>query len=143
MSITGRVSMHEWALAEAVVYTILSAAREKGAKKITEAEIKIGDVQQIEVDILATAIRELSKNTKMEKAKIKLEREETHFRCRACSFGWNFRDSISTLAENGSEAIHFLPELAHTFIRCPRCGSPDFEVVGRRGVWVEYIKISK
>jgi len=135
--------MHEWALAEAVIFTILNVAREKGAKKITEAEIKIGDLQQIDVDILTMAIRELAKNTQLEKAKIKLEREKTHFRCRTCGFGWDFRDTMGVLAENDSEAIHFVPELAHAFVRCSRCGSPDFEVIGGRGVWVEYIKISK
>ncbi len=43
------------------------------------------------------------------------------------------------LGENEQEAIHFVPEAAHAFIRCPACGSPDFEISKGRGVWVERI----
>jgi hydrogenase nickel incorporation protein HypA/HybF len=39
-----------------------------------------------------------------------------------------------------SEAIHFVPEMAHVYIKCPSCGSPDFEVVEGRGVWLQSIK---
>ena len=45
--------------------------------------------------------------------------------------------------EDVREAIHFVPEIAHTYIKCPKCGSPDFEVVQGRGVWLESIKGAK
>lgn len=137
------IFVHEWSLAEAVISTILNVAKEKGAKKIAKAEIKIGTLQQIEVDVLTFAFRELVKHTPLEKTEIKLKSEEAHFKCRACGFEWNFNDAIGKLGREESEAIHFVPDLVHAFIRCPRCGSPDFEVVGGRGIWVEYIKISK
>jgi len=44
------------------------------------------------------------------------------------------------LNEDASEAIHFIPEIAHTYIKCPKCRSPDFEVLQGRGVWLESIK---
>lgn len=135
--------MHEWALAEAVISTILTVAKEEGAKEITEAEIKIGSLQQIEVDVLTFAFQELVKHTPLEKTEIKLKSEEAHFKCRACGFEWNFNDAMSALGGDEFEAIHFVPDLVHAFIRCPRCGSPDFEVMGGRGIWVEYIKISR
>jgi hydrogenase nickel incorporation protein HypA/HybF len=40
------------------------------------------------------------------------------------------------LSSEVAEAIHFIPEIAHTYMRCPRCHSPDFEVIAGRGVWV-------
>ena len=40
---------------------------------------------------------------------------------------------------NEREAIHFVPESAHAFLRCPACKSPDFEISKGRGVWVERI----
>jgi hydrogenase nickel incorporation protein HypA/HybF len=135
--------MHEWALAEAVISTILTLAKEKGAKEIAETKIKIGNLQQIEADILTTAFRELVKNTQLEKTEIKLEVEEAYLKCKVCGIEWNFKDAMSTLKGEESEAIHFVPELAHAFIRCPRCGSPDFEVTRGRGIWIEYIKVSK
>ena len=137
------IFVHEWALAEAVISTILNVAKEKSAKKITKAEIKIGTLQQIEVDVLTFAFRELVKNTPLEKTEIKLKPEEVYFKCRVCGVRWNFSNATNALGREKSEAIHFVPDLVHAFIRCPRCGSPDFEVVGGRGIWVEYIKISK
>lgn len=137
------IFVHEWALAEAVISTILNVAKEKGAKKIIKAEIKIGALQQIEVDVLTFAFRELVKNTPLEKTEIKLKPEEVYFKCRVCGVRWNFSNATNALGREKSEAIHFVPDLVHAFIRCPRCGSPDFEVVGGRGIWVEYIKISK
>jgi hydrogenase nickel incorporation protein HypA/HybF len=44
------------------------------------------------------------------------------------------------VSEDTAEAIHFVPEVAHTYIKCPSCGSPDFEIVEGRGVWLENIK---
>ncbi len=38
------------------------------------------------------------------------------------------------------ESIHFIPEVAHTYIKCPKCGSPDFEIIKGRGIWLEKIK---
>lgn len=48
--------------------------------------------------------------------------------------GWAFSDC--DLDEATCEAIHFLPEVAHTFISCPNCGSPDFRVTAGRDVSV-------
>ncbi|MEM2890848.1 MAG: hydrogenase nickel incorporation protein HypA [Candidatus Hadarchaeum sp.] len=132
--------MHEWALAEAVVSTMLAVAKEKGAKMVSEAKIKLGRLQNIDTEIFNHALRELTKGTLLEKTEIKLEMDESRFRCRACGLEWNL--DPSEVGSDESEAIHFVPDLAHAFIRCPRCRSPDFEVTGGRGVWVDYIRVS-
>ncbi|MDR0318462.1 MAG: hydrogenase maturation nickel metallochaperone HypA, partial [Nitrososphaerota archaeon] len=55
--------------------------------------------------------------------------------CRNC---WQFKkeklDAVTV------EAIHFVPEAAHTFIKCPKCGSPDFEITSGRGIWLDSIQ---
>ena len=51
-----------------------------------------------------------------------------------------FIDLLAELNEEAREAVHFVPEIAHTFMKCPRCGSPDFEIVTGRGIWIESIK---
>ena len=53
---------------------------------------------------------------------------------------WLFGEAIKGLSEEQSEAIHFIPEVAHVYIRCPECESPDFEFVKGRGVWIESIE---
>ncbi|MCR6622962.1 MAG: hydrogenase/urease maturation nickel metallochaperone HypA, partial [archaeon YNP-LCB-024-027] len=67
----------------------------------------------------------------------KIEIDEAEMMCRKCGYKWKFRSE--GLSEDVKEAIHFIPEVAHTFMRCPKCGSPDFEVISGRGVWIESI----
>jgi len=47
------------------------------------------------------------------------------------------------LNEDESEAIHFIPEVAFVHARCPKCGSPDFEIMTGRGVSITSIKGEK
>ena len=42
--------------------------------------------------------------------------------------------------DDESEAIHFVPEVAHVYISCTKCDSPDFQVLEGRGVILESIK---
>jgi hydrogenase nickel incorporation protein HypA/HybF len=44
------------------------------------------------------------------------------------------------MEKENAEAIHFVPEIAYVYIRCPNCKSPDFEIMQGRGVWLERIR---
>jgi hydrogenase nickel incorporation protein HypA/HybF len=132
--------MHEWALAEAIITAVSQTAEKEGVKEVTEVKIKVGELQQIEIDILEFALSQL-KTAKLEKARFKIEIEKAKLKCRVCEHQWFF--SREKLDENAVEAIHFVPEIAHTYIKCPKCGSPDFEIVEGRGVWLETIKGAK
>ena len=48
--------------------------------------------------------------------------------------------SIPWVMLPGNEAIHFIPELAHAFLECPSCQSPDFELLQGRGVSIGAIE---
>ncbi len=129
--------MHEWALAEGVVSTALRVADQEGLEEVTEITVRIGELQQIEHDIFMFALEQLRKG-KAENAKFVLESTPGKFRCRVCGEEWEF--SPSNLQEDVSEAIHFIPEMAHVYIKCPSCESPDFEVTEGRGVTIASIK---
>jgi hydrogenase nickel incorporation protein HypA/HybF len=129
--------MHEWALAEAVIAATLEVAEREGMKQVTEVKIKIGELQQIERDIFDFALAQL-KLARFENAKFYVETERAKLKCRACGHGWLF--SKNKLDKDSAEAIHFVPEVAHAYIKCPKCGSPDFEIIEGRGVWLESIK---
>lgn len=129
--------MHEWALAEGVVSTAVKIAREEGLSEITEIVVKIGELQQVEHDVLNFALEQLRKPM-MKDARFVLETISARLRCRVCGEEWRF--SPEELSEEVSEAIHFVPEVAHVYIKCPGCGSPDFEVVEGRGVILASIK---
>jgi hydrogenase nickel incorporation protein HypA/HybF len=129
--------MHEWALAEGVISAALKVAGEEGLKEITEIIVDIGELQQVEHDVLVFALNTL-KTPKMKDTRFVLRSIPAKMRCRACREVWSF--SPEGLEEEVSEAIHFVPEVAHVYIKCPRCRSPDFEVVEGRGVWLAQVK---
>jgi len=129
--------MHEWALAEAVIAAASEIAEKEGLREVTEVKIKVGELQQIELDILEFALSQL-KPAKFKNAKFSIETAKAELKCRVCGYEWIFKKE--KLDENTAEAIHFVPEIAHTYIKCPKCGSPDFEILSGRGVWLETIK---
>jgi len=129
--------MHEWALAEAVISTASQIAEKEGVKEVTEVKIKVGELQQIELDILEFALSQL-KTAKFKNVKFDIDIVKAELTCRVCGHQWIF--SKENMDENTAEAIHFVPEIAHTYIKCPKCGSPDFEILQGRGIWLESIK---
>jgi len=128
--------VHEWALAEAVVSTVSKIAEEKELRKVDEVKVKIGELQQIDLEAFRFALHQISRQYSIE-ADFEIESEEAEFRCRACGYTWPF--SKEELDPDVREAVHVIPEVAHAFIKCPRCGSPDFEIVKGRGVWIESV----
>ena len=145
--------MHEWALAEAVVSAILKESERAGLKKVTKVKIKVGELQQIDIDIFEEAVKALASHS-LSHFDLECEIERTVFKCRACGREWSWSQrqqgqqgqrgqgeggERKELGENEQEAIHFVPEAAYAFLRCPACGSPDFEISKGRGVWVERI----
>jgi hydrogenase nickel incorporation protein HypA/HybF len=132
--------MHEWALAEAILATATQIAQKEQLKEVTEVTIRIGELQDVEKEILRFALGEI-KSDLFKNTKFRILKAKTQLKCRACSTTWQFKKE--KLDRATAEAIHFVPEAAHTFIKCPKCGSPDFEIVSGRGVWLDNIKGAK
>ena len=129
--------MHEWALAEAVIKAASEIAEKENLVEVSEVNVKIGELQQVEREILKFALNQM-KPDKFKKAKFHVTRAKTTLKCRACGCTWVFKKQEFDAAT--AEAIHFIPEVAHTYVKCPRCGSPDFEIICGRGIWLENIK---
>jgi hydrogenase nickel incorporation protein HypA/HybF len=129
--------MHEWALAEAVITTAQQIAGKEKLKEVTEVNIKVGELQQVERDIFLFALSQL-KPASFKNAEFHISKAKTTLKCRVCGNTWLFKKS--KLDADTAEAIHFVPEVAHAYIKGPKCGSPDFEISEGRGVWLENIK---
>jgi hydrogenase nickel incorporation protein HypA/HybF len=129
--------MHEWALAEGVLSTAEKFANENSLVKVSEVVVIIGELQQVELEVLSFAFEQL-KTPLFRDAKFTLKSQPARFRCRNCGNEWDF-EAVG-MKENVSEAIHFVPEMAHVYLKCAKCGSPDFEVIKGRGVWLSTIK---
>ena len=128
--------MHEWAIAEAIVRSLYDILDRKKIAKLNSITLCIGELQQIETDILRFAIREILKNKKLA---IKILVEKTMARCLNCGFKWSI--DINRIGSEELESIHFLPEVVHAFIKCPVCGSRDFEFIKGRNIYIESVKV--
>ncbi|MEM4728061.1 MAG: hydrogenase nickel incorporation protein HypA [Candidatus Bathyarchaeia archaeon] len=129
--------MHEWALAEGVISTALRVAIEEGLEEITEIVVMVGELQQVDRDAFLFALEQL-RTQAMRRARFTIELIPARLRCRVCGEEWFFKREALDVDE--AEAVHFLPEMAHVFIKCPICGSPDFEISEGRGVWLASVR---
>jgi len=104
---------------------------------VTEVTIRVGELQQIDVSILRFALKQMSEDI-YKSVKFRILKSKSTLKCRVCESTWKYNSK--KLDGTTLEAIHFIPEVAHTYLKCPKCGSPDFEIVAGRGVWLEDIK---
>ena len=134
--------MHEWALAESVIKSAVGHAEAQKLRRLKETGVVFGELQDIDREIFSFALQELRAQVPGAAAcKFKISVEPAAFRCKACSHEFFLKGLKKTKDE--SEFIHFIPEMAHTFLKCPRCKSPDFEIIRGRGVNISYIKGEK
>lgn len=134
--------MHEWALAEAVVATVVKETENNNIKNISKVNIKIGELQQLDLDILGFALENMigAYGLSLDMSRIVMETDKAELKCKACGRIWSFDESLKGLQDSETEAIHFIPEIAHIYIRCPECKSPDFEIMKGRGIYIETIE---
>jgi len=134
--------MHEWALAESIIVTIIKESEKEKLSKVFKVTVKIGELQSIELDIFKFSLENMIEvyHPPVSLENICLEIERCILKCKVCGNNWNYRDAPKKPDDTETEAIHFVPEVAHTYMRCPQCGSPDFEILQGRGVWLESIE---
>ncbi len=133
--------MHEWALADGILKTVLEFAEKHNAKSVKKVTIVLGELQDVELEIVEFALNEMKKGTIAQNAEFSFKEEEAIFKCRNCGYTWKLKDVENKLNGEMREDIHFVPDVVHTFISCPKCGSRDFEVVKGRGVYISEIVV--
>lgn len=132
--------MHEWALAEAILASTQQIAEQEDLTSICEVTIRVGALQQVEPSILRFALKQMASGP-LKNAKYHILKSKSTLKCRVCKKTWQY--NAKKLDKETAEAIHFIPEVAHSYIKCPKCGSPDFEITLGRGVWIEGLKGEK
>jgi hydrogenase nickel incorporation protein HypA/HybF len=131
--------MHEWALAESIILTIVEEAK-NSARNSFEVEVVVGELQAIDLEVFEFALNELK--TVMEREhgisvkSLKIVKEQLKFKCNRCGFVWGLADI--RLSDDVKEAVHFVPEVIHSYVQCPKCYSHDFEIVSGRGVSMRF-----
>ncbi|HOW89029.1 MAG TPA: hydrogenase nickel incorporation protein HypA [Elusimicrobiales bacterium] len=135
--------MHEWALAESVIRTAADHAGRSGLRSVSEVSVLLGELQAVDREIFVFALRELAKTSPggMRSCKFRILKEPASFKCRVCAEKFTLKALKRTEAE--AENIHFIPEMARVFLKCPGCKSPDFDIVAGRGVSIKDIRGEK
>lgn len=133
--------MHEWALAEAVLATVERLREQNGGKSVLAVHLEIGELQSIDLEVFREGLARLCDDRPLSPEVFDFRVEPAEFRCRRCGRQWRLSDQAD-LGEEEQEAIHFLPEAAHVYLRCPECGSPDYGVERGRGVRIHSVELS-
>jgi len=81
-------------------------------------------------------INELLTASGLKNTRITLESAQVLLNCRVCGESWDPKG----VKDDEKESIHFIPEVAHAYLRCPKCKSPDFKIVQGRGVYVKKVE---
>ncbi|MDR0953704.1 MAG: hydrogenase nickel incorporation protein HypA [Elusimicrobiota bacterium] len=134
--------MHEWALSDSIASAAKEILEKENLKKVDEIVVVLGEVQDIAAKVFADIFNDVKKNYHgIEDAKLTVETEPAVFACLNC--GNVFGLDRKGLNHATNEAIHFLPEMAKLYIKCPKCGSVDFKITQGRGVFIKEIKGDK
>jgi len=138
----GVIEVHEWALAEGVVVTAQQLSQRQGFKRVTRIVVRVGELQRISPEFFRQALDAVmpEDDPAFRSVEFQLELERAGFSCRRCDRVFALEDVAGELDRDAREAIHFIPELAHGFLRCPGCDSPDFEVTRGRGIWIDRVE---
>jgi len=134
--------VHEWALAEGVIDTALELSEKEGFIRITRIAVRIGELQRIDPGVFRQALKTVmpANDPRLGSTEIELTVEPASFTCRKCGQGFTLAEVGGDLDPDQLEAIHFIPELAHGFLGCPRCDSPDFVLDRGRDLWLETLE---
>ena len=104
------------ALAEAIISFVSQIAEKEGLKEVREVKVKVGELQQVEIDILEFALSEL-KRGKFKNANFIIETVKAS--CNAGSVDKNGLLAETSLMRNHG-SYTFRSETVHAYIKCPK-----------------------
>ncbi len=123
--------VHEWALAESIAMYVARVSKGRNVRRLV---LSIGRLQSVDIEIFDFALKELLNEGNVVVDELKYLNEEILLKCRKCGFEWS--PSLESLGSEVSECIHFIPEVIHSYITCPKCNSRDYDLLSGRGVKV-------
>ena len=110
--------MHELSIVKNLVRTVLSRYSPAENERIVAVKVVMGEMHDYEEEWLTKYFVQLTKDTVLESAALKVERLPVKLRCRAC--GREFGGKEDT---------------------CPGCGSCDFEIINGREFYVKELEV--
>ncbi|MCX7871398.1 MAG: hydrogenase nickel incorporation protein HypA [bacterium] len=128
--------MHEISLAKAAYDTIISicSKNNKNINQIKEIVLTIGEIQNIDLELFLFSLKDY-----LNEVELKYDIVKAKLKCNNCFTQWDYSQALESLKEEEKEAIHFLPETIHAYIKCPNCKSIDFLITEGRGIYISSI----
>lgn len=77
--------MHEVSLAEGIIEIVENAAKNAGAKSVSEVRVAVGELSNVEIEALRFAFESVKKGTVADKAELAVDRPEGRAWCMSCS----------------------------------------------------------
>ncbi len=149
MSLRGS-GVHEYSVAEGIVLAIKKLKEANDLGEISEAVISVGNLAQIDREVLHELLKILSDEYGLGTVKFLINEEESKFECNHCGFSWGWsqvkNEIMRELCGDVSDCdnpVHFIPDLVNVFMSCPNCKSQDFKIVSGYDVKLLNIRVLK
>ncbi|MCK5145577.1 hydrogenase maturation nickel metallochaperone HypA [bacterium] len=121
--------MHETAIAQSIIDTVMTHADKAGAKHVDKVEIEIGELTFLGIDQIRFWIENQIAGTVAEKAEWIFHSVPGGIRCPACQYEGDIKTAETE--------DHFrLPVFA-----CPECGQANIEITQGRDAWIKAIHV--
>jgi len=124
--------MHDFSISRAIAQRIVKEAKERGARKVIEIELEIGELTFLSPEQLTFWLEELFKKTIAQSSHIIIKKIPPHLKCRHCHYQ-------GELAVEEDPSYHYV--LPHFF--CPRCGSDCIEIDRGKECSISRIRVEK
>jgi len=124
--------MHETAIAQSIVETVLKEAEKHNAESVESIEIVIGDLTFLGIEQIEFWVRTNFEDTVAQNAELIFKRVKGGLKCNKCGYEGDIQI-------NEDPAYHFnLPLFA-----CPVCKSSDIEITRGKESIIKSIKLVK
>ena len=124
--------MHEAAIAQSIVRTVLTEAEKQGAIKVESIEIEVGELTFLGIDQMRFWVETSFQGTIADGAKLIFKNMKAKIRCNDCEYEGDLK-----VKEDPAYHIN-LPSFS-----CPRCKSTRIEITQGKEAFIRQIKILK
>lgn len=121
--------MHELAMAQSIINSVIETAEKNEAIEVNEVIIEIGKLVLINPEQLSFLLDVLGENTIVENAKFEINEIPVEIKCSNCGFHGN---------ANSDDLDHYAP-----IIECPECEDKRISILNGKDCIVKNIIIEK
>lgn len=121
--------MHEFSIVSQLVERVIEEARKRGAKRVIEVELEVGQLSFLNPEQMRFAYNILSKGTVLEKSHLIINTLDARVRCKICGFDGkpDYTDDVTY-------------HISTPVFLCPVCGNP-VEVLEGKGCIIKRVKL--